>query len=414
MLNLPPAQRCRLSGESLRDADVLFEVPDCPLAGVYPVEAADSVALRTPLRVVQARQSGLVQLGHALDPSPYQQYAFAGATSKAYTGYLRGFAQQVAGSFGADAAVLEVGCGDGTLLNCLQELGFSRLHGIDPGRPARQSSPALSICSGYFPGDLPARWQAEQLDLIIARHVIEHVETPRDFVAHFAGLLRAGGEVWLEAPDLDSTLGRRLWSNFYQLHCSYFTAGTLDALLGNAGYCCLGGELVEVFGGSLRRRYQRVEPIAQSVSSEEPRGINSALRRTRQPPPAPRVGSLAGQIAECRGKLSELVAQAPDPCAGYGAAERTAVTLGICPALADKLSGLYDGNPLLAGRYLAGTLLRIEPKQELFKHPPAAILLFAISHVKEILAEFRAGLPASTLVGICGHDFACQPLGDYR
>lgn len=402
MLNLPPAQHCRLSGESLCDADLLLEVPDCPLGGVYPLHATDSIALRTPLRVVQARQSGLVQLGHTLDPSLYQQYAFAGATSKGYTSYLRGFARKVAGSFGAGAAILEIGCGDGALLSCLRELGFSRLRGIDPGRPALQSSPALTICSGYFPGDLPARWREEPFDLIIARHVIEHLETPRDFVAHFAGLLRPGGQVWLEAPDLDATLERRLWSNFYQLHCNYFTAGTLDALMGGAGYRCLDGELVDVFGGSLLRRYQDAEAAAQSVSPKEL--LVKAARR---------VGSLAGRIAECREKLSGLIARAPDPCVGYGAAERTAVTLGICPALTDKLAGLYDGNPLLTGRCLAGTELRIEPKQELFRRAPAAILLFAISHVKEILAEFKARLPASTIVGVAGHDFACQPLGDY-
>jgi hypothetical protein len=111
-------------------------------------------------------------------------------------------------------------------------------------------------------------------------------------------------------------------------------------------------------------------------------------------------------------RLAELGARLPAPCAGYGAAERTAVTLGICPALAGKLSKLCDGNPLLAGRYLAGTALRIESKQELFKHPPAAILLFAISHVKEIMAEFKARLPAAMVIGIAGHDFACQQLGD--
>jgi hypothetical protein len=229
--------------------------------------------------------------------------------------------------------------------------------------------------------------------LILLRHVLEHVETPREFVAHLREFLRAQGQLWIEVPDLESTVRGRRWSNFYQLHCSYFSQPTLDALLGEAGCFCFEGEVVDVFGGSLLRRF--------------------AFGRPKPKAELPRWGTLAAQVDEFKRNLNHLTARMPDPCVGYGAGERTAVTLGFCPVVERKLKGLYDSNPRLDGRFLAGTQVPIAHKEQLFRQPPAAILLFALSHQEEILAELKARLPTDVLIGIVDHESVCQPLAAF-
>lgn len=393
MITYTPASRCRVSAESLADAQVLFELSDCPFPGIYPAVAAESLALRSPLRVVQAPSSGFVQLGHVFDPSCYRKYLFAGAVSRGYTDYLRRFAQSVAQAFPRTATILEVGCGDGTLLGLIQEAGIGDVFGIDPGQPARQGAASLPIACGYFPADLPPAWRGKKCDLIITRHVLEHVETPREFVAGLAAHLRPDGQLWIEVPDLASTVRRQIWSNFYQIHCNYFEAPTLDALLAQTGLVCQGGEVVEIFGGSLVRRYQFGSAVAV--------------------PPATRWEGLAAQVADYRRKLEALAARLPEGSVGYGAAERTAVMLGFCPALGAKLRHLCDGNPLLTGTYFGGTALPIVAKRELFTTPPPAVLLFAISHVREIVAELKVHLPGSVLVAEAGGEFRFQPLAEF-
>src|SRR3954469_26013638 len=256
MAELAPQATCRLSGEPLDDARVLIDLPACPVPGIYPERAADSVELRVPLRVVQARGSGFVQLAHRFDDSVYAEYGFAAATSTAYRAHLDWFADRIAGAFEHDAAVLEVGCGDGTLLALLEARGFADRIGIDPGRAAAGSGRA-DVVSGYFPGDLPAAHRERDFDLIVLRHVLEHIEEPAAFVAALGASLQPGGELWIEVPDLDATLEAGLWSNFYPLHCNYFAAPTLDRVAAAAGLACARGELVDVFGGSLLRRYRR-------------------------------------------------------------------------------------------------------------------------------------------------------------
>jgi SAM-dependent methyltransferase len=389
VLDLPLQTACRLSGEPLEDAAVLLDLPACPLPGIYPPSADESTPLRSPLRVVQAPGSGFVQLAHRFDDSMYADYGFAGNTSTAYRNHMAWFAGQVAGAFDRDTPVLEVGCGDGLLLGLLEERGFGDRLGVDPGRAAASSDRDDVVC-GFFPDDLPPVARQRQFGLIVLRHVLEHIEAPREFVAALAARLAPGGQLWIEVPDLDSTLAAGIWSNFYQLHCNYFSARTLDRLGAEAGLECARGDVVDVFGGSILRRYR----------------TGSA---TPSPAEPDMTGSAAG-FGEFGTRLRELAGKLPAGAVGYGAAERTAMALGMAPELASRLEAVYDGNALLHGRYIAGTSLEILPSAEMAAARPPAVVLFALSHRDEILTDWRERLPGETIVAIAGGDCPVAPL----
>ena len=392
MLKLQEAVHCRLSGESLADATLLFEVSDCPVPGLYPTTIGDSLQLRSPLKVVQSRVSGFVQLGHVFDPGNYTQYAFAGGGSSAYRAHLARVASSLQRRIGQkNAKILEVGCGDGSLITMLREQGFAHAYGIDPSLAAH-ARPEDYIACGFFPHDLPPNWADGGFDVMIARHVLEHIETPTSFLQAMAAALRPGGLLCIEVPDLDSTLQRGLWSNFYQLHCNYFSELTLDGMMAALGFRCIEGSVVEIFGGSLLRLYQRGNPPAI-------------------PAPA-RIDHANARVGAFQQELSDLAEQLPDDAVGYGAAERTAMTLGLCPTLVNRLQRLFDGNPLLHQRYLAGTRLSIGSCAELYQAPPSSIVIFAISNAAEIIGNFRRNLPGSTLIGLAGRGTNLTPLKD--
>jgi hypothetical protein len=222
---------------------------------------------------------------------------------------------------------------------------------------------------------------------------LEHIESPLAFVNALAEALNPEGELWIEVPDLECTVQRGIWSNFYQLHCNYFSAATLDRIAAEAGLRCLGGQVVDVFGGSMLRRYGRGEAeLADTPDALE--GVGTSVDEYQQ-------------------SLVRLAHKLPQGTVGYGAAERTAVMFGFAPAFAQRLAGLHDGNPLLEGRHLSGTRLRIDGKERLFDLRPPGIVLFAISNAAEILSEWKQRLNGETMVGIAGDKFPFKPLKEY-
>jgi hypothetical protein len=224
--------------------------------------------------------------------------------------------------------------------------------------------------------------------------VLEHIEQPVKFMEDMASSLSPSGQLWIEVPDLDVTVQKGIWSNFYQLHCNYFNETTLDTLAALSGLRGIRCEIVDIFGGSILRRY--------TLSS----GFEAK--------PVERLNHAAESVSNYRKKLEQLAAVLPADSVGYGAAERTALILGLAPELEHSISVIYDGNHLLAGRYLAGTQLPIRHKEKLFETRPEAIVLFALSNAREILLEWRTRLPGNTLVALAGGDFALNPLSSFQ
>jgi predicted TPR repeat methyltransferase len=388
------AFHCRLSGESLQDATRLFALENCPIAGLYAQTEAESLPLRSPLEVVQAFRSGFVQLAHRLDERLYKKYAFAGGVSQTYRLYLESFADQVADRFPSSAGVMEIGCGDGTLLDCLAARGFQALRGIDPSEPVYREQRHATIYQGFFPNDLPEKERRTKADLIILRHVLEHVEEPRTLLSAIAQQLADDGEVWIEVPDLTAAMTHGLWTNFYQLHCNYFEEATLVKMLANGGFTCVGTQRVDVFGGSLLSRFRRGVAVVQ--------------------PPATPWTNVCSAVDDFRVRLNSTAARLPERTVGYGAAERTSAALGFSKLLEERLTGIFDANRLLKGRYVAGTRLRIEDKSDLYRDPPAAIVLFAVSHAKEIIHDFKRHLAPDILVAVVSGDMPLKRLADFE
>lgn len=93
--------------------------------------------------------------------------------------------------------VLEIGCGYGSMLTTMRERGY-RVTGTELSAKAAAfcRSKGLDVVISRVPPVQPGSF-----DIVIARHVIEHVSDPRDFVQTLVTAARPGGVILIETEN---------------------------------------------------------------------------------------------------------------------------------------------------------------------------------------------------------------------
>ena len=144
--------------------------------------------------------------------------------------------------------VLEIGCHDGYLLNMLSKSG-RKCVGVEPSPFAEYAKQTygLDVKNDFFK---PAMFDKNEFDLVIARHVLEHVPDPREFLDSILEVLKPGGIAYIEVPNSFWSLENCYYPEFHVDHISYFTMGSLSKLINNTNIC----EILhtEVFGGYIK------------------------------------------------------------------------------------------------------------------------------------------------------------------
>ncbi|MHC5009541.1 MAG: methyltransferase domain-containing protein, partial [Planctomycetota bacterium] len=128
-----------------------------------------------------------------------------------------------------DCTVVEVGCGKGRFIREIvsREDTGNRGYGFDPSYvgPETDLDGRLRFEKRFY----DAAAADVRADVVVCRHVIEHVERPLDLLSAVRGALGNAekARVYFETPCLQWILeGGVVWDLFYE-HCSLFTAASL-------------------------------------------------------------------------------------------------------------------------------------------------------------------------------------------
>lgn len=139
---------------------------------------------------------------------------------------------------GRQGHLLDVGCGNGAFLKLAQKAGWS-VQGIDfdPIAVTEARNGGLDIYLGSI-DQLAA--QEKTYDWITCSHVLEHIHEPQKLLQSMHRLLRPGGTLWLQTPNIDS-IGHKIYGlNWRGLepprHLVLMTMQTLRKILENAGF----------------------------------------------------------------------------------------------------------------------------------------------------------------------------------
>ena len=136
------------------------------------------------------------------------------------------------------ARILDIACGTGHLLYCLQRQGYSNAMGIDLGVPQLEIAQKMGV-KNLEKGNLFEYLSKKngEFDVIVASHVIEHLKKDEAVAALdlIYAALKPHGKLFLLTPNTATMLG--IWLSFSDFtHELAFTPQSLSQLLRVCGF----------------------------------------------------------------------------------------------------------------------------------------------------------------------------------
>ncbi|WP_324673423.1 class I SAM-dependent methyltransferase [Hymenobacter sp. GOD-10R] len=99
-----------------------------------------------------------------------------------------------------DAAILEIGCSGGPLMQRLRAAGYTDLTGIDVSEPAIELAKARGVPHVSVMDGAALDFAASRFDLVIASDVLEHIEDEAQALREWTRVLKPGGQMLVFVP----------------------------------------------------------------------------------------------------------------------------------------------------------------------------------------------------------------------
>jgi SAM-dependent methyltransferase len=196
---------------------------------------------------------GLLQMAHSVPPTIlYSSYWYRSGTNRTMREHLRGIADEAAAMLEKhDARVLDIGCNDGTLLNCYPR-SFTKF-GIDPSDVAQGVAGDITVVQDTFPSEeLDQRAQGKPFDAITSIAMFYDLEDPVAFVRAIKRSLAPDG-IWIfEMSYMPSMLKMNSYDTICHEHLEYYSLAVIDGVLDRAGMKVVRVLMNDINGGSIR------------------------------------------------------------------------------------------------------------------------------------------------------------------
>ena len=279
--------------------------------------------------------------------------------------------------------IVEIGCGEGHLLRALaSKIDNARLIGFDPN--------ASMITDGLFEGRAElfvpdVHVETYEPDLIISRHVLEHLVNPLGFLQsiEFAAAMHGiQTRVFIEVPCIDRVFESGRIVDFYYEHNSHFTT--------------------ESFTRMLHRTSESIELLVHSYNRE----VITGLVRVGVNPQAAVFAKDANLFREnaamakitIRQQLADLHASGKT-VAFWGGTGKGAAFINYYGVDADRFPVVVDSDTDKLGTFVPGTGQAIEFRDHLIDHPAQVLVIPMQWRVRDVLSEIEsAGISYETIL----------------
>ncbi len=326
-----------------------------PVADAY-VDAADEASPTYPLQLAVCAGCHLVQLLEVLPQSELfgTGYSFYSSASAPLSAYHAAYADDVLRTRPhlVERGVVEVGCNDGDMLRHFAEVGAPAL-GVDPsGGPVKAAwNRGLDVINEPFTAEVAQRIVDDRghVGVVIANHVLAHVEDVSDVLHGIAELLAPDGVAYIEVQYLPDLIVNNAFDLVYHEHRNFFSLTTLASAARRWRLHVRDAELTDRQGGSLRVTLGR-------GAGHPSASVDRLTAAERWLSTADAYGGLQGRADRMRDRLVDLIrAGAADRTIGYGAPAKATTLLNFCELTRTDVRWIVDTTTAKQGRFVPGT-----------------------------------------------------------
>ena len=340
------------------ELDQFLDLGPSPIADAYTA-TPDEQSARYPLQVAVCAKCKLVQL---LEVVPAEVlfgagYSFYSSASAPLSAYHADYARDVLRRYGRLASrrgVVEVGCNDGDLL---RHFGAVRHLGVDPSTGPAAVAMERGCRVLVDPFGLASAERIRTADgtfgIVIANHVLAHVEDVSDMLAGIARLMDDESIAMVEVQYLPDLLVNNAFDLVYHEHRNFFSLTSLEAAASRHGLFAIDAELTDRQGGSIRVTFGRACQLARRTDR-----VHALLNSERWLDSFGAYEGMQGRAERIRARLLDLIGQF-DTVAMYGAPAKATTLLSFCGLDHTRIRWCEDSTPAKQGRYVAGTGIAI-------------------------------------------------------
>ncbi|HMJ52288.1 MAG TPA: class I SAM-dependent methyltransferase [Polyangiaceae bacterium] len=148
--------------------------------------------------------------------------------------------EAVTGRLATGTRVLDVGCGRGEFMARLKRVRHCRCTGIDVNRAVLERvhhELGIAVVHGTL---AEAACPAASFDMVAMTEYLEHESRPRRVIEEARRVVKPGGYLAIEVPDITGPPGRWFGDQWWQLdaprHISFFSPHTLTLMLEDCGF----------------------------------------------------------------------------------------------------------------------------------------------------------------------------------
>ena len=390
---------CRFCGTPLKlsFADLGMSPPS---NSFLEAEALNRMERFYPLHAWVCEKCFLVQLEEFETPEQiFSDYAYFSSYSESWLAHAEAYTRVMTVRFGLNASsfVVEIASNDGYLLQNFVAQGVPVL-GIEPAANVaavaeKKGVPTLVKFFGVRTAtDLAAA--GRKADLILGNNVLAHVPDLNDFVRGMSLLLKPGGVVTMEFPQLLKLMQESQFDTIYHEHFSYLSFVVAERVFAAHGLTLFDVDEIPTHGGSLRIYARHAAhaalPISQKVAELRAREQAAGLER------ADTYRAFAEQVRSAKRSLLKFLVEARESgkrVAGYGAPAKGNTLLNYCGVRSDLLEYTVDRSPHKQGRFLPGVHIPIHAPERIMQTRPDYVLILPWNLKDEIVAQM-AGIRA--------------------